>query len=307
MEQSSPKTYLRVRLKQVPSDLEEAVTQHSFSHGASGLSEALQFKQPNLAYDPTILTGRLMEFDAYFESEPAPGFYEGLTQLDSGIQWEPFTEETKDWLEEWKKGFEPFKLVGDYWIVPSWFESPVSPQFAIRIDPGMAFGTGTHATTQIASSFLYRRYKQSPGETITMLDVGTGTAVLAILARRLGFGPIIGLEIDPEARRVARENVARNEVDAIEILDQPIEELHESFDVVVANIIDGVLINMRRELLVCTRTGGDLFLTGILKEREEYFLDHFIRVSPVEVQKRWDHDDWVGYWVRKVETSETDE
>lgn len=293
-------TYLRVRLKQVPSDLEEAVTEHSFACGASGLSEALQFKQPNLAYDPTILTGRTMEFDAYFETEPKPGFYEGLTNLDAGIQWEPHTEETKDWLEEWKKGFEPFKLVGDYWIVPSWFESPVPASHAIRIDPGMAFGTGTHATTQIASSFLHRRYKQTPGETITLLDVGTGTAVLAILARKLGYGPVIGIEIDPEARRVARENVARNEVDGIDILDQQLEELHESFDVVVANIIDGVLINLRRELLACTRTGGDLFLTGILKEREEHFLEHFIRVSPVEVQKRWDHDDWVGYWVRKV-------
>lgn len=295
------KNYTRIRLKQVPTELEERITEHSFSCGASGLSEALRFKQPNLAYDPTILTGRTKDFDVYFSDAPASGFFKNLSDMATQIEWEVHEEEEKDWLEEWKKGFEPFQLVGPYWIVPSWFESPVAAEFAIRIDPGMAFGTGTHATTQIASSFLLRKSKEAKGEILSMLDVGTGTAVLAILARRLGFEPIIGLEIDPEARRVARENIARNDVDSIEVLDKPLEELHQSFDVVVANIIDGVLINLRRELISSTRTGGDLFLTGILLEREEVFLEHFIRVSPVQIMKRWQHDEWVGYWVRKVE------
>jgi ribosomal protein L11 methyltransferase len=295
-------TYLRIRLKFVPTELEEQVTEHSFACGASGLAEALLFKQPNLAFDPTILTGRSKEFDVYFQDQPKNQFYENLATIAPQIQWEIFEEEEKDWLEEWKKGFEPFQLVGPYWIVPSWFESPVTPEFAIHIDPGMAFGTGTHATTQIASSFLHRKAKEAKGNALSMLDVGTGTAVLAILARKLGFGPILGIEIDPEARRVARENIARNNVDLVDVSDQQIEELHQSYDVVVANIIDGVLINLRQELLACTNLNGDLFLTGILKEREEVFLEHFIRVSPVQVMKRWDHDDWVGYWVRKVET-----
>lgn len=295
------KSYLRIRLKYVPTDLEDEVTEHSFACGASGLSEALHFKQPNLAFDPTILTGRSKDFDVYFQDQPRPGFYENLSQINSQIQWEIFEEEEKDWLEEWKKGFEPFQLVGPYWIVPSWFESPVAPEFAIWIDPGMAFGTGTHATTQIACSFLLRKSKEAKGQSLSMLDVGTGTAVLAILARKLGLGPIVGVEIDPEARRVARENIARNKVDSIEVIENPLDEVHQHFDVVVANIIDGVLINLRSELLACTRTGGDLFLTGILKEREEHFLEHFVRKSPVQIMKRWDHDDWVGYWVRKVE------
>lgn len=303
------KSYLRIRLRQVPTELEDLVTEHSFNCGVSGLSEALHFKQPNLAYDPTILTGRTKEFDAYFESAPSSDFFAGLTEISPLIQWEQFEEEEKDWLEEWKKGFEPFQLVGPYWIVPSWFESPVAPEYAIRIDPGMAFGTGTHATTQIASSFLHRKNKEASGQQpLSLLDVGTGTAVLAILARKLGFGPILGLEIDPEARRVARENIARNSGEDIEISDRLLEEVHQTFDVVAANIIDGVLIQLRKDLIGSTRTGGDLFLTGILLEREEHFLQHFIRCSPVQVVKRWQHDEWVGYWVRKIEvpTEEND-
>lgn len=209
----------------------------------------------------------------------------------------------KDWLEEWKKGFEPFSLVGPYWIVPSWFDSPVDDKHTIHIDPGMAFGTGTHATTKLAATFLSKKAKEHKegAEPYSLLDVGTGTAVLAILARKMGFEPIIGLEIDPEARRVARENLLRSKLDSIEILDNPIDEIHQSFDVVVANIIDGVLINLRKELLGCTKLGGDLFLTGILLEREEIFLEHFVQKDEsLQVIKRWQHDEWVGYWVRKI-------
>lgn len=297
----APQKYLRVHLSLVPSELEDQITEYSFEFGAQGLSEALQFKQPNLAYDPTILGSRTKNFDVYFQEAPDKAYFDGLKQLSSQLEWQVFEEENKDWLEEWKKGFEAFQLAGPYWIVPSWLPSPVAPEFSIQIDPGMAFGTGTHATTQIASSFLNRKSKDIPkGGHLSLLDVGTGTAILAMLARRLGFAPIIGLEIDPEARRVARENLLRNQMTEIEILDQPLEELRQSFDVVVANIIDGVLINLRKELLQSTRSGGDLFLTGILLEREEIFLEKFVRVSPVEVVRRWQHDEWVGYWVKKV-------
>lgn len=289
----------------VPSELEDSVTQFCFRCGANGLSEALKFKQPNLQYDPTIIGSRLVDFDVYFTEVPGREFFTGLTEISDRIEWQIHEEEEKDWLEEWKKGFTAFSLVGPYWIVPSWLASPVDDAHTIHIDPGMAFGTGTHATTQLAASFLSRKSKEaaSGARPLSMLDVGTGTAVLAILARKMGLEPIVGLEIDPEARRVARENLHRNKVAHVEVLDQPIDEIHQAFDVVVANIIDGVLIQLREELLGCTVTGGDLFLTGILVEREEHFLKEFIQKDErVQVIKRWQSDEWVGYWVRKTGT-----
>lgn len=291
------KSFLRIRVQQVPDHLEDLMTQHCFDHGASGVAEALSFVQPDLTYDPQVVTPKQRELDVYFNERPAQLFFDRLIEWHKSIRWQIFEEQEKDWLEEWKKDFKPFSLVGDYWIVPSWCESPVADEFAIRIDPGMAFGTGTHATTQLASHFLAKckTGKEKP----SFLDVGTGTAVLAILARRMGFDTIVGLEIDPEARRVARENIERNG-GGIEVPDDLLEEHRQSYDVVVANIIDGVLINLKRPLLGATKVGGDLFLTGILLEREEIFVDGFINSPEITVVRRWQNDEWVGYWVRRT-------
>ncbi len=300
----TPTTYIRVRLRQVPEDLEDPITQHCFDHGASGVSEALEFIQPDLTYDPKILNHRLRELDVYFETEPEVAYFDRLTNWHKAITWQIFEEQQKDWLEEWKKDFKPFALVEPYWIVPSWCQSPVDDKHSLRIDPGMAFGTGTHATTQLASNFLAKR-AQKMTSPATLLDVGTGTAVLAILGARMGYAAIVGLEIDPEARRVARENVERNLV-PVDVRDELLEEHHKSYDVVVANIIDGVLINLKKPLLNSMKIGGDLFVTGILVEREDRFNEGFVVNDPdpttpqLEMVRRWQNDEWVGYWLRRI-------
>lgn len=291
-------TYIRVRLRQVPEDLEDPITQHCFDHGASGVSEALNFVQPDLTYDPTVLSQKMRELDVYFQASPERSYFDRLTNWNKNISWQIFEEEQKDWLEEWKKDFKPFELTTPYWIVPSWCESPVDDHHSIRIDPGMAFGTGTHATTKLASHFLAKRAQKLSNT--TLLDVGTGTAVLAILAARMGYKDIVGLEIDPEARRVARENVERNQV-PVDVRDELLEEHGKSYDVVVANIIDGVLIDLKEALLDSMNVGGDLFVTGILLEREERFNEGFIVDPRFEIVRRWQNDEWVGYWLRRIE------
>lgn len=293
------KTYFRVRLRMVPDHLEELITQLSFDFGANGLSEALVFTQPDLTYDPHLVPQKARDFDAYFSDKPENDYFSKLQSMDSRITWEIFEEIEKDWLEEWKKGFKPFAIAGPYWIVPSWLESPVDEQHSIQIDPGMAFGTGTHATTKMASTFLLKRSKDIAHRSHRLLDVGTGTAVLAILGERLGFSKPVGLEIDPEARRVARENIERNKTLTVQILDEPLEEIHEQFETVVANIIDGVLIRLGSDLARVTKSGGDLFCTGILAEREDIFVEGFIKNSPWSVHRRWENEEWIGYWLRK--------
>jgi ribosomal protein L11 methyltransferase len=131
-----------------------------------------------------------------------------------------------------------------------------------------------------------------------LLDVGTGTAVLAMMAHLEGVGKVVGIEIDPEARRVAKENVLRNELLDVEISDALLEEVRETFDFVVANIIDGVLIRIKNDLLRVLKPGGQIFLTGILTERDNLFFEKFIETSPLQVIRRLEKDEWVGYWLQ---------
>ena len=299
------KPYIRIRLSAVPASMEDVVTGHSFEFGASGVTEALAFTQPDLTYDPDILRVKSHDLDVYFEEKPGPEFFDQLRQWIPGIRWNVQEEQHKDWLEEWKKGFVPFQLVGSYWIVPSWLETPSGVENPIHIDPGMAFGTGTHATTKMAAYFVHKLAQSlNPDELYSLLDVGTGTAILAMLAKKAGLYRVLGIEIDPEARRVARENVALNKLTEIEISDQALEEIHEQFDFVVANIIDGVLIRLKEPLLKILKPGGQMFLTGILTERDNEFFAAFIEDSPLKVVRRIEKDEWVGYWLRWPATSE---
>jgi len=292
-------SYFRVRLVKVPSHLEDILTTTAFEFGASGIAEALAYAQTDLTYDPDLLPVKFHDLDLYFPTTPPPEFAPAIQKLDSRIEIHLFEEENKDWLAEWKKGFEAFNLVGPYWVVPSWLKSPVKPSESLLIDPGMAFGTGTHATTKMASSFLHKVSKDLVDKAeLTLLDVGTGTAILAMLAARLGFGLVVGIEIDPEARRVAKENIKLNGLDEIDIREQLLEEIDDTFDVVIANIIDGVLIKLKDDLIRVLSPGGQLFLTGILLEREDYFYTHFIENSGLQVIRRLEKDEWVGYWLQ---------
>ncbi len=296
--------YYRIRLTNIPRSQEDELSVIAFGNGALGLSEALSFTQPDLTYDPSLIPKRFLDVDVFFEANPEQKFFDSVKDLNPLIQIETITEDQKDWLEEWKKGFVPFKLVGPVWVVPSWLEKPPEAQLQVRIDPGMAFGTGTHATTKMASYFVHKLAQENPDKVKnwTVLDVGTGTAILAVLAERVGYGMITGIEIDPEARRKARENLELNETKNVMVTDQLLEEVREQFDVVIANIIDGVLIKLRKDLIRTVRPGGYLFLTGVLQERDNLFFEKFIEATPeIKVIKRIQKDEWVGYWVQRID------
>jgi ribosomal protein L11 methyltransferase len=292
-------TYFRVRIQNLSTVNEDILATLSIDFGASGVAEALAYVQPDLTFDPKILNKKSHEIDVFFPESPRPEYFEAIRNLDGTISWQVFEEKNQDWLEEWKKGFIPFALTSSVWIVPSWLEVPAQAPRAIRIDPGMAFGTGTHATTQMAAYFV-EKYGLKNSEKVkgqAFLDVGTGTAVLAMLARLSGFQKVKGIDIDPEAQRVSRENVKLNQMPEIEITSDLLEEVRDQFDVVMANIIDGVLINLRTDLLRVLKPQGQLFVTGILVEREALFFEKFIEPSRLKVVRRLEKDEWVGFWL----------
>ena len=118
-------TYFRVRLSLVPRPQEQEITTFCFAHQALGISEVLNFSQPDLTYDPSLIPRRLLELDIFFEAKPKAEFFSELLKINSQIIMLENEEETKDWLAEWKKGFNAFKLVGPVWVVHLGLKNPL--------------------------------------------------------------------------------------------------------------------------------------------------------------------------------------
>jgi ribosomal protein L11 methyltransferase len=170
-----------------------------------------------------------------------------------------------DWMQKWKEGFEPAAIGERLLIAPSWrLPADIEGREVIQIDPGMAFGTGTHETTRLCLELIERFWRGG-----CLLDVGTGTGILAIAAALLQpAARIIAIDVDPVAVEVARENIAINRVtDQVSVMEkQPGNFVGQSFDVVVANLTAEVIIDLMGELAGCVRPDGLLILSGILNE-----------------------------------------
>jgi ribosomal protein L11 methyltransferase len=167
----------------------------------------------------------------------------------------------QDWGESWKKGLGPIS-VGRVFVRPSWIQAAVPAGAAeVILDPGMAFGTGTHPTTALCLGALSAVLQRRPGASV--LDVGTGSGLLAIAARKLGAGRVLGIDNDPVAVKVAQENAALNGV-ALELGEEPLARLPGSFEVVVANILANTLVDMAADIARRLAPEGVALLSGIL-------------------------------------------
>jgi ribosomal protein L11 methyltransferase len=167
--------------------------------------------------------------------------------------------ENRDWLEEWKRNWKPV-AAGRFIIAPPWSEiEQIHDQLLIRIEPGMAFGTGTHETTRLCLAAIEKHFAGG-----SFLDVGTGTGILAIAAAKLFPGArIVACDTDADAVAIARENSAANDVsDAIEFHVGSVDDLTASADLVCANLTADVILRMLPSLL--NVTCGRLILSGIL-------------------------------------------
>ena len=177
-----------------------------------------------------------------------------------------YTVETvaeQDWVRLTQSQFDPIPISSRLWIVPTWHEAPDSRAINLKLDPGLAFGTGSHPTTRLCLRWLDAHL--AGGE--TLLDYGCGSGILAIAAAKLGAARVDGVDIDPQAVAASRDNAALNTVDAHFCL--PGELASGQYDVVVANILTNPLKGMAPLLAGRVRTGGHLVLSGILAEQAE--------------------------------------
>jgi ribosomal protein L11 methyltransferase len=179
----------------------------------------------------------------------------------------------QDWLAEWKKGYEPVVVGQRLLICPSWKRDQArgADRVVIEIDPGMAFGTGTHETTRGCLEML-EKYWPPRSESCSLLDVGTGTGILAIAAIKLHPGSrVVGFDVDPEAVVVAEENASVNDVaDDLELEVNKLSSFHDhNFDVVLANLTADVIAQLAADFAQVVKPEGVLIVSGILREQAD--------------------------------------
>jgi ribosomal protein L11 methyltransferase len=214
----------------------------------------------------TVLSGALSEMAARGEALPPH---------------ETFDVPEQDWVRATQAQFTPLRIADGLWIVPSWCDAVDPAAINLALDPGLAFGTGSHPSTRLCLRWLRRELRA--GETV--LDFGCGSGILAIAAGRLGGSRVMGTDIDPQALSASRANAIRNGVDAIFV---PVDGLGatDAFDVVVANILANPLASLAPALSRQVRPGGRIVLSGILDAQADAVMTVYRRWFTIDVCER---------------------
>lgn len=256
---------------EVPKCLEEPVTE---------LLGAL-LEQPASAYCP--LESDLALVSAYITDRSSWDAAKGkilkeqiltfFPEEAAGIVWKIHCRKIKanDWQESWKRHFKPLDIGERLLIKPSWSKrKPKKGQQLVVLDPGLSFGTGQHATTRFCLEEIERLQSRSASQ--SLLDIGTGSGILAIAAVKLGFSPVKAFDFDPDSVQVTRENAQDNDVlDLIQITKSDLTQLkpvtRQRYDFVCANLTHDLLKSCATTIVNRVKPGGSLLLAGILKEQ----------------------------------------
>lgn len=187
----------------------------------------------------------------------------------------------QDWVRGWMESYQPMSFGQRLWICPSWKPCPEPDATVVTLDPGMAFGTGTHPTTALCLEWL----ASQPLDNHKVVDFGCGSGILAIAAIRLGARHAWAVDIDPKALTVTRENAKKNNINPNSISTAPPDSLPQmKADLVIANILSGPLLDLTPVLANMTRPGGKIILSGILIDQAlevaNKYTDFFTMGSP---------------------------
>jgi ribosomal protein L11 methyltransferase len=248
--------------------------------------EQPQFGEPGSVNSPGWTHSRvlaLLEADADVAALLAAAVAEiGLLEVP-GYTVEAVAEQ--NWVQLTQSQFDPIRVSDRLWIVPSWHESPDPAAINLILDPGMAFGTGSHPTTRLCLEWLERHVTADS----SLLDYGCGSGILAIAAARLGAGRVAGVDIDPQAVESARANAERNGVSAV--FADSAQPVAGEYDLVVANILSNPLRVLAPAICAHVRSGGKLALSGILREQAEEIIGIYAQWLPMTVADT--REDWV--------------
>lgn len=253
---------------------------------AGTADEKPQFGEPGSVNSPGWVRSRVV---ALFE--PDADVAAMLAQasvaigLDGVPEWVVEEVAEQNWVQLTQSQFDPIRISERLWIVPSWHESPDPAAVNLVLDPGMAFGTGSHPTTRLCLEWL----EHNVAAGCTVLDYGCGSGILAIAAARLGAARVAGVDIDPQAVEAARANAERNGVTAL--FADSAQPVAGEYDLVVANILSNPLRVLAPAICAHVRSGGRLALSGILREQAEEIIAIYAQWLPMQVADV--REDWI--------------
>lgn len=202
--------------------------------------------------------------------------------------------ENQDWSKKWKENWKPFNITNKIVICPSWEEYlKKENEIVIKIDPSNAFGTGTHATTSLCAEkiqyYLPILVKMNPD--LKLLDLGTGSGILAIIASILGCNDVLGVDIDESVIKTAIKNVNINNVKNVIIFEGTAKNIIGTYDIIVANILHNIIVNELNIWQKLLKKGGIMILSGILDEKKELVLEKIkelnLKVVSIEQKNEW--------------------
>ncbi len=208
---------------------------------------------------------------------------EAETKL-SNLQYSTETIQEQDWVRATQSQFDPIKITDKLWIVPTWHNAPNEEAINIVLDPGLAFGTGSHPTTHLCLAWLTNTVTPQ----CTVLDYGCGSGILAIAAKKLGAGNVVGTDIDEQAIQASLYNAEQNQVSAN--FYHASQYQTQVFDIVVANILSSALSVLAPALAASCKTGGKIALSGILKEQANdiaAIYAQWFEMNPPQVMDAW--------------------
>ncbi len=280
----------------VPTESAEAICNFLMEQGTTGIEENEEDEEGKRLKAYFLKDGRegrvLRALHRYLKS------LQTIQPKISQTQTETFAVADQDWGENWKRFFKPFHVTSNIVIRPPWSHfRPKRNEIAIVINPGMAFGTGTHASTKLCIRALEEGLKKKG---LSVLDVGTGSGILSIVAARMGAGEVLGVDTDERAVKVARENVVQNGVSGIvHMREGSIGNIRRQFDVIVANIDLKGLRRMRRSLLRHLKSKGLLILSGLLEKEGERLRQDYVKTGLLRSIQSSREGEWVCLTLRK--------
>ena len=283
----------------IDTDLQhEELVADALNAAVGGLGvEILDHRSSKLFDDLSNINENKVIVRAYLPADAVASFSVDLSGIDGALVHTPVPV-SDNWKTEWKRFFKAQRIGRRLVVRPPWeqVEDPRASDVDIVIDPGMAFGTGMHETTRLCLSAL----EKIDNFSTRILDVGCGSGVLSIAVAKLGAEFIAAIDVDEAAVTATRENAEANRVHRkIEASSTLIQDIDETYDTVIANILSSVLVAISSNLYDRTRTGGTLLLSGILTEEAEYVSEHFESVG-LTLQETIIENAWSCLVMRKL-------
>jgi ribosomal protein L11 methyltransferase len=263
---------------------------------AGGYDENPLYGEPGLS--PEVQAWDLSCVKALFSKDLDLPLHDLIAELkEVGFEVSPSQEvfiEDQDWVRLTQSQFEPIQVGQNIWIVPSWHQEPTVPNaICLAVDPGLAFGTGSHPTTRLCLEWLEQYSSRATPFHQSLLDYGCGSGILAIAAHKLGFKEVFGTDIDPQAIESARANAQQNQTKIQFELPDNIESSigGQVFDVVIANILANPLQVLAPALIARLKPGGQLVLSGILERQADEVIASYQNSLQLSI---WgSHEGWV--------------